>query len=79
MLEMWVLIWISLYDPAHGVSVDSLGTYPTHDTCMYELREAEIMVNREYEGMLCLRVGDRELMDYYIEPEPKESEGVILQ
>ena len=55
---MWVLIWVSLYDPAYGVSVDSLGMFPSHEDCVYEMREAEIMVNREYEGMMCLRVGD---------------------
>jgi hypothetical protein len=69
MLEMWVLVWISLYDPAYGVSVDSLGTYPDHESCVYEMREAEIMINRSNEGMLCLRVG----------PEPEDMEDTVLR
>ena len=75
MLEMWVLVWISLYDPAYGVSVDSLGTYPDHESCVYEMREAEIMVNRTSEGMLCLQIEPPS--EYFIEPEPRESEGVL--
>jgi hypothetical protein len=63
MLEMWVLVWISLYDPAYGVSVDSLGTFSDHESCVYEMREAEIMINRSNEGMLCLRVGPEEMYE----------------
>jgi len=75
MLEMWVLVWVSLYDPVYGVGVDSLGTYPSYETCQYEMREAEIMVNRTNEGMLCLQIEPPS--EYYIEPEPVESEGVL--
>ena len=65
MLEMWVLVWVSLYDPAYGVSVDGLGTFSDIDSCIYEMREAEIMVNRSNEGMLCLRVGPEGMWDVH--------------
>jgi hypothetical protein len=55
MLELWVLVWVSLTDPVSGAWVDNFGMYQTHDECIYAMREAEIMINRVNEGMLCLQ------------------------
>ena len=75
MLEMWALVWVFIYDPVHGAVIESLGTYPSYETCQYEMREAEIMVNRTNEGMLCLQIEPP--TEYFIEPEPAEAEGVL--
>ena len=56
MIELWVLVWVSLTDPVSGAWVDNFGTFTSHDECIYHMREAEIMINRTNEGMLCLEV-----------------------
>ena len=63
---MWVLIWIAMYSPIHGLDIMDLGVYESYDDCMYEMREAEISINRTNEGMLCLEI-PRTDNDYYMD------------
>lgn len=50
---MWILIVLTL--TGTGVQLEGFGEYQHHGECIIAMREAEIAVNREYEGMLCLK------------------------
>lgn len=56
MLELWVLVWVALVDPISGAWVDNFGYYNSQEECIVAMREAEIMVNRTSEGMMCLEL-----------------------
>lgn len=50
---MYMLLWIALL---HGVvSPISLGEYETLEECLYNLHEAEVMINEPWEGMVCVK------------------------
>lgn len=66
----WVLIVVTL--TLNGVMVEGAGEFLNHGDCIVAMHEAEIVVNREYEGMLCLHKGEFQIDGG---PEPSESSG----
>ena len=50
---MWFLVWVQLIQGTMIVS--QLGAYETHDDCIYDMHEAEIVVNKPWEGMICIQ------------------------
>lgn len=50
---MWILLWIQLIQGT--VIVTDLGEYETLEECLYDMHEAEIAINKPWEGMVCVQ------------------------
>lgn len=50
------MYWLVIFELSRGVLYfENWGSYPTHEECIYSLREAEIAINNENQGMACLK------------------------
>jgi len=50
---MWLLFWIQLIQG--DVPITLLGVYETHEECIYDMHEAEILIHNTFEAMVCLQ------------------------
>jgi len=48
-----MLLWIQLIQGT--VIVTDLGEYETFEECLYDMHEAEIAINKTWEGMVCVQ------------------------
>ena len=49
---MWFLVWITMFQ--NDIDAIVIGEYHSLEECLYDMREAEVVINKTYESMVCV-------------------------